>query len=736
MTDNGRKLNLILLFLAIALLLATSFVVIYGIGNRALQVANDLLQRQSVIQRLDAIVTTAGNAETGQRGYLLTGDERYLTPYTNALSEVHSRMAALQKTAAAGSISSEDLAKIDRLVSAKLSELAETVNLMRQKRSQEALAIVEGGQGRQLMADIRDACDKLVAVQQAQINRDLGETISGSKTRTWLYAGGLAVNLLFLAWVSRRIFREMAAREAATKEIDQQREFLDVTLASIGDGVIVTDAQGMITFLNEVAQKLTGWSLDDAKGMPCGRVFNIVNETTRSIVENPVAKVLKTGRIVGLANHTVLIRRDGREIPIDDSGAPIQQKDGTIAGVILVFRDFSEQKKAADAIVAVKSELEKANQAKDEFLAALSHELRAPLAPIIATLDRWQAQKKLPGELQSELTMLRRNATLEARLVDDLLDIALIARRKMPLVRQTVDINLLVRAALEMVGHEIQARKMQIDFHPSSAPIWVDVDPARIQQVFWNILKNALKFTQDGGSIGIEVSATSDTLVSVSFADTGIGMSSQTLSRIFRPFEQGADDLVRSYGGLGLGMAISKSLVEAHAGSISAASAGHGTGSTFLVTLARAFRPAFISAQEANPGADSSEARRATFRVLVIEDHEDTAYVMARMLEDMGHSTANANSVASAVDILTREKFDLIISDIGLPDGNGVSLMHAVRAFCATPAIALTGYGMREDIERCLHAGFNKHITKPVAFETLVQGIAEVCSDGANKVAE
>ena len=561
MFKKSRRLNLVLLFLAVAALLVISFVFIFEIGTRAARVAEDLLQRQSTVQRLAAVVTTASDAETGQRGYLLTGDEKYLAPYTNALSAMPVRMAALRKAAAESLVSAHDVDKIDQLVSAKFSELAETVDLKRQHRDPEALAIVKAGQGKQLMDEVRNACDQIVITQQAQINADLGETIRDGKIRSLLYFGGLVVNLAFLGWVCWRIFAEMGARDAAAKAIDEQREYLDVTLASIGDGVIVTDANGAVTFLNEVAQQLSGWSQREAKGRPCAEIFHIVNETTRTIQENPVDKVLMTGRIVGLANHTVLIRRDGSEIPIDDSGAPIRNKDGTIAGVVLVFRDFSDQKKSAEAMTTVKNELEKANQAKDEFLAALSHELRAPLTPIIATLNRWQAQKRLDKEMLAELTMLQRNAALEARLVDDLLDIARITQRS--------DILPLVLGSL---------------------------------------------------------------------------------------------------------------------------------------------------------------------RVLMIEDHEDTAIVMARMLKDMGHNVVSANSVASAVDALTREKFDLIVSDIGLPDGNGVSLIHAVRSFCHAPAIAMTGYGMREDVERCLNAGFNKHVTKPVTFETLQQIIAEVCGNQNDKI--
>ena len=251
MIKKSRQLNLVLLFLAVALLLVISFAIIFVIGTRTSRLADDLLQRQSIVQRLQAIVATAGDAETGQRGYLLTGDEKYLAPYSNALSDVRSRTSVLQKAATEGFIAPQEVEKIDRLVSAKFSELAQTVDLKRQHRDQDALAIVRGGQGKQIMDEIRDTCGQIVAAEEVRINSDLSETIKDGKIRLWLYAGGLVINVLFLGWVCRRIFAEMAARDAATKEIDRQREFLDVTLASIGDGVIVTDAKGRVTFLNE-----------------------------------------------------------------------------------------------------------------------------------------------------------------------------------------------------------------------------------------------------------------------------------------------------------------------------------------------------------------------------------------------------------------------------------------------------------------------------------------------------
>jgi CHASE3 domain sensor protein len=198
MFKKSLRLNLVLLFLAVAVLLVISFVFIFEIGTRAARVAEDLLQRESTVQRLTAIVTTASDAETGQRGYLLTGDEKYLAPYTDALSVMPSRMAALRKAAAEGLVSSDDVDKIDQLVSAKFSELAKTVDLKRQHRDPEAVAIMRTGQGKQLMDEIRNICGQIVVTQQAQINADLGETIRNGKIRSLLYFGGLVVNLAFL----------------------------------------------------------------------------------------------------------------------------------------------------------------------------------------------------------------------------------------------------------------------------------------------------------------------------------------------------------------------------------------------------------------------------------------------------------------------------------------------------------------------------------------------------------
>ena len=345
----------------------------------------------------------------------------------------------------------------------------------------------------------------------------------------------------------------------------------------------MTDVEGRITFLNEVAEQLTGLTHAQALQQPAAKVFNIINESSRQIVESPVDKVLRLGTIVGLANHTVLIRKDGTEVPIDDSGSPIRQPDGTIRGVALIFRDFSEYKAAENKLIDANKAMETANRAKDHFLAALSHELRTPLTPVLATLTTWEASDELPSSFLADVQMLRRNVELEARLIDDLLDLNRIVKGKLTLNLELVDAHELIQAVVTMFRSEINAKHLSVSTELTATRHYVKGASARLQQIFGNILNNATKFTEHEGHISIASADDTQGRIILTFKDDGIGMTPEVLSRLFQPFEQGAD--INRYGGLGLGMAISKSLVDIHAGILSAASDGPGQGSAFTVVL-------------------------------------------------------------------------------------------------------------------------------------------------------
>jgi PAS domain S-box-containing protein len=579
------------------------------------------------------------------------------------------------------------------------------------------------------MLDIRKLITAMLDRTDARIASLQEEITDATRHRTMVFLMCGAVNLGFLAWAWRRIGSEIERTRQARALYDRQREILGVALTSIGDGVIMTDQQGKITLINKMAEELTGWRREEAEGKDCGEIFKIVNEDTRQTVESPVTKVLQSGRIVGLANHTLLIRRDGTEISIDDSGAPIRDSDGALHGVVLVFRDFTEHRQVEAVLRKAKEDAETANIAKDNFLATLSHELRTPLTPVVATLATWESDARLTPAMQEDVQMMRRNVELEARLIDDLLDLTRIVKGKLPLQFEVADVHALLSAVTRIYQSEIHAKQLKLDLQLEAERHFARVDPARLQQVFWNILKNATKFTPEEGRIGIKTS-NEDGEIKVLFTDEGIGMTRELLQRLFRPFEQGAEETVRRYGGLGLGMAISKALVEAQHGDIAAQSAGPNCGSSFTVTLPTTDRrPEAASKDSAVPPDEDI----GTKQILLVEDHADTAFALKRALAHNGHEVAVADNVADAKAIFAAGTFDLILCDVGLPDATGLDFIKHVRASSNVPAVALTGFGMEADMKECLDAGFNVHLTKPINLQRLHLVIQELTAGAQEK---
>jgi PAS domain S-box-containing protein len=529
------------------------------------------------------------------------------------------------------------------------------------------------------------------------------------------------LNLGILAWAYRRITeasreRNVALHEARARslELQRQKELLSVTLSSIGDCVLVTDNEGRITFMNPVAEEVTGWRLNEAIGRATTEGFRILNEHTRAPVESPVDKVIREGVIVGLANHTLLIRKDGSEIPIDDSGAPIRDGQGGILGIVLVFRDFTQQKRAEREVLAAKDAAETANKAKDQFLAMLSHELRTPLTPVLATLNLWEASEEIPPALRADVGMLRRSVELEARIIDDLLDLTRIARGMLSFSPENTDVHSLIEFLVGLSQSELQNKVLKLALKLDAPRHHVHTDAARLQQVLWNVLRNAVKFTDQGGAITIITSNDAQDRLDITFHDTGIGMTADTLSKLFVPFEQADPTINRRYGGLGLGMAISNALVDLLDGEIRAESPGLGLGSTFTITF-----PTVDPAANGSEPTSASRKSQDKVRLLLVEDHGDTARALARLLENRGFTTKIAPNIATALEAIGREDFDLFLCDLGLPDGNGIDFIRKVRETWKTPAIALTGFGMQEDVERSQKAGFDAHLTKPVNLQRL-----------------
>jgi signal transduction histidine kinase len=408
---------------------------------------------------------------------------------------------------------------------------------------------------------------------------------------------------------------------------------------------------------------------------------------------------------------------------------PLRGIDRDIIGVVGVATDITAKKSAerererlVRELETQHARLEAANHAKDRFLAMLSHELRTPLTPVMSLASSLAERNDLSPELREDCETILRNVTLEATLIDDLLDITRISRGKLQLHLSDVDVHDLLRNALQICGSDGLEKGVEVALELGAARHFVRGDAARLSQAFWNLIKNAIKFTPSGGKVVIHSQDLPGERLRVEVIDTGVGIAAQSMSRIFEAFEQGDSSVTRQFGGLGLGLAISKTLVQAHGGQIRAESDGPGRGARFTVEL-QAVQP--VEALETKPGEGRGGAARR-LKILLVDDHVDSARVIQKLLRADGHEVETATSVAGARRRLHDAGVDLLISDVGLPDGNGLDLMREAGGERAMRGIALSGYGSEDDVLRSLAAGFTAHLTKPVPISRLRQTIAEV----------
>jgi PAS domain S-box-containing protein len=845
---------------------------------------------------------------------------------------------------------------------------------------------------------------------------------------------GIIPNVFFIVIALMAVFLLERSRRAE-REAREARGSLETTLKSIGDAVISTDASGRVVFMNPVAERLTGWTLADAHGHALAEVFRIVNEQTREAVESPVERVLREGGIVGLANHTVLLARDGREVPIDDSGAPIRDAQGHVTGVVLVFHDITEHKRAAEerthlsltvererlrlrnlvadvpgvvweawgapdesgqridfvsdyvekmlgytveewlqtpnfwlsivhpedreraaeealaifesrtggvsrfrwvhrdghavpvesqssvildergepagmrgvtmditerkaaeerlrfiaeasrvlaasldyeatlerlahlsvasladyclidladsdgtmrrvaashadsarqliverlreyppdgasvagvasvirtgeplvvnevneealasmtrndeharilrelglksfvavplvargrtigaltfastrarrdytaedvdyareiasrAALAIENarlykRAQEVNRAKDEFLATLSHELRTPLTPILGWTHMIRSGRLNETEVGRGVRVIEKNSQSLSRLINDLLDMSSILSGKMRIESAPVELASVVREAVETVRPQADARRVALEATLGGATATVSGDRTRLVQVFWNLLNNAVKFSPEGGRVRVSLNADGEREARVNVEDEGQGITPEFLPHVFERFRQADMGTTREHGGLGIGLALVKSFVEAHGGAVRAASAGSGRGSRFTVTL-----PALGSdAPKSNSGdlvrSDEDPCIEEVCRVLLVEDAPDTLDMLRIVFESRGYAVNACADAEEALRVAESERFDIIVSDIGLPIIDGYELVGRLRDIehmREVPAVALTGYAAPRDAEAALAAGFDAHVAKPVDPSALLEQVEQL----------
>ena len=658
----------------------------------------------------------------------------------------------------------------------------------------------------------------------------------------------------------------VTGREALMRE----KELLATTLVSIGDGVIVTDAQGRVTFLNAEAERLTGWSSEEGSGKPLSIVFRIVNEHTRRVAENPVEKALRLGTIVGLANHTMLLREDGAEFLIDDSAAPIRNNDGSVFGVVLIFRDVTAQRRAhvvreqlaaiveysGEAIVtknldgiiqtwnagaerlfgykaeeiigkpvttiipperlheeeeilsrlhrglpaerletiritkdgrripvsltvsplkdsegnvigaskliqditdrkrieeqrqqllvrerSLRAQAESAARMKDEFLATVSHELRTPLNAILgwATILNRTRLDKLTK--RRGMDAIERNARAQAQLIEDLLDVSRIISGKMRLDVKPVVLPPIVEAAIDSVRPAADAKSIRLELDIDQNANHLRADEGRLQQIIWNLLSNSIKFTPAGGFVQVKIRR-SPTMAEITVRDTGEGIKPEFLPFVFDRFQQADSSVTRRHGGLGLGLAITRHLVEMHGGTIEAQSEGEGHGATFTVKLPMQTVTSLAASTDSQRDSQTTDgadgrANLAAVRVLAVDDSRDSRDLITVVLETCGANVTTASSMREALDVLAGWKPDILICDIGMPEEDGYALIRTIRDLPPeqggkVPAIALTGYVRVEDRMRALEAGYQMFVPKPIEASELCTIIATLVGRGDN----
>ncbi|WP_438007996.1 ATP-binding protein [Sorangium sp. So ce321] len=709
------------------------------------------------------------------------------------------------------------------------------------------------------------------------------------------------------------IFADITQFKQLEADLNVSRTKFSTTLKSIGDAVISTDGSGRIDFMNAVAEKLTGWSLDEARDRRLSEVFRVISEQTRDDLDNPVTEVLRHGGIIGLDDTTLLLRRDGSELAIDSSGAPIRSDEGELVGLVLVFRDVTEKRLAekrryfigeasrqlalsgleydttlanvarlavphiADttlvdivepdgsltrlaavhasntkqalgrdlsaryptdpevpravhavlrcgeslllpevegaawqrsaplqpddecwsgahdpAYLALLRELgvrsamivplrargrtrgaitllstepgrrygvddlalaeelcnfaalaldnaqlyresQQVNRAKDEFLATLSHELRTPLTAILGWARMLRQGSLKPDTHVRALEAIERNGTLQAQLVEDLLDASRIITGKLRLDVMLIDLPPIINAAMDAVRHGADAKgiELAVQLDPNAGPI--SGDQTRLQQVVWNLLSNAIKFTPRGGKVSIQL-VKSEGLARIQVSDNGQGIVPEFLPYVFDRFRQADSTSTRPHSGLGLGLAIARHLIELHGGTVRADSGGEGKGATFTVDIPLAPRGAIAALRKVeglSSIAAESEPTLQGVRVLMVDDEPDARELVTTVLERKGASITAVATVEEALSAIAREKPDVILSDLGMPGEDGYSLIRRLRAQSPEhggriPAAALTAYASAQDRTRALLAGFQSHVPKPIEASELAAVIANL----------
>ncbi|MCU1329163.1 MAG: domain S-box-containing protein [Bryobacterales bacterium] len=527
---------------------------------------------RNILNAGNELLSTLQDAETGQRGFLLTRRVEYLAPYQRSRARIAQVLGRLQDATTQRPDQAKRVAALRPVVEAKLQELDETIRLEREGNRDGALRVVQSDHGKASMDAVRDSLGTITQVAAVRVQQYSAAAEASAARLRAVSTGGGIILFGFLSLSAFTVFREVSRREKLFWEAATNAAILNFTLSSIGDAVLATDKNLRITFINRVACDLSAWRESDALGMPAEQVFRIVNEVTREKVVSPLETALATATVVGLANHTILLARDGREIPIDDSAAPIRGEDGAIVGAVMVFRDVAAQREA-DRV------LRESNQQLQEFVAAAAHDLRSPIASMTRVSELLSARysSRLDGDGKELLSYIVRAGSRAVRLVEDLLAYARASH-----FEHQPGVSSSLAAALSAACENLQAEIATAGAEIAAGELpRIPVEETHLVMLLQNLVGNAIKYrSADPPRVTVgAIQRDHDALVHVS--DNGIGIDPQYVPLIFKPFK-------RLHGeelpGSGIGLAACQKIVAGYNGRLWCESKA-GVGSTFYFTI-------------------------------------------------------------------------------------------------------------------------------------------------------
>jgi PAS domain S-box-containing protein len=509
-------------------------------------------------------------------------------------------------------------------------------------------------------------------------------------------------------------FRDVTERRRA----EQATAWLGAIVDSSDDAIVSKNLNGIITSWNKGAERLFGYAPSEV----VGRSITMLIPPERLDEEDRILERLKAGARI---DHfeTIRVRKDGSRLDVSLTISPVKDADGRIVGASKIARDITERRHVEEALRQAKQTAEAASHAKDEFLAMLGHELRNPLGAIAGAVNVLDLKGKADDETAQLRDIIERQAAHLTRLLDDLLDVTRLATGKIELQRRPLDLQTVAEGALRSLAEGGRAANHAISF--TGQTLWVDGDSTRLEQVIFNLLDNAVKYTPPGGRIMITLAPEGDVAV-LRIADSGVGMSEETRSRVFEPFAQAHQTLDRAQGGLGLGLTLVKRLVELHGGTVTVHSRGLGHGTEVVVQLP--LTEARGEPEVVQPSVAEVESRR----VLIVDDDSDMRTTLRMLLQIGGHQVDEAVDGVEALEVLLRLRPNVAFIDLGLPGRDGYELAHAVRSAPDGQSlylVALTGYGQPRDRRRALEVGFNAYLVKPVSLSELTRVLAKAPVD-------